>query len=91
MVPDWKVDECGDSRVNVSTVNIDLNADDRPQDFGEVILEDAMVACDDTDWPKFKRMLEANANMLSALRMAVRGQHNALQYAKEILDYVDGK
>ena len=102
MVPDIKVEDgswaCppadGDCNVTISTVSIDLNEDDRPQDFGEEILLGEVV-CDEATWRKFKRRLEAMDNMVSCIRMMLETDVTparkaaGVSYAKSILEYVD--
>lgn len=98
---DWAVDERrGDSGFNGATgdvleltlrsVDIDLNSDDRPQDFGKELIVGTFEG-DDGEWPKVKRMLEACPNMLSCLRMVVSGRPTAVDYARRIIEFVDRK
>lgn len=94
MTPDIKVEEGlwasppadGDCSVTISTINIDLDSNDQPHDFGEEILVGEVV-CDDETWAKFKKKLEAMDNMLACLKMFLRDAPTARKYAEEIVKF----
>lgn len=87
---DWKVDGVDDNGwVSISTVDVDLDKDDQPRDFGHVLIEGTWEGRDD-EWFRVKRQIESVPNMLACLKMVVADHPGAVRYAERLVKFVEG-